>query len=214
MTNHLLPFLPHQDSVSETSSRGPATNDSSDYDYNGDSPNKKNRIMQPSSSDQIQSVSPVPPSGKLDAKKAKQIASLVDARLASEFSARDAVLKEMQQTMSRMKMQIQIQTNNWRQFSQRHKSDNKVRKAKKNLSGKADPKSSVNGEINPQPPSARRGSAIARFDNYAFDPLLPRVAKISKKKPGELNELDLHRIAAANSVVRYAESRSAVYEPR
>ena len=29
----------------------------------------------------------------------------------------------------------------------------------------------------------------------------------------QLNEIDLHRAAAANSVVRYAESRSAVYEP-
>ena len=152
--------------------------------------------------------------GRVDAKMATKIASLVDARLASEFSAREAVLKEMQQTMSRMRMQIQIQTNNWRQFSQRHKNDNKVKKAKKNLAGKAGSKSGGNGDMNPQPPSARRGSAVERFDNYEFDPLLPRVAKISKKKPGELNELDLHRIAAANSVVRYAESRSAVYEPR
>jgi len=88
-----------------------------------------------------------------------------------------------------------------------------MRKAKKSLSGKAASTSKSAGG-DPQPPSVRRrGSALARFDNYEFDPLLPRVAKISKKKPGELNELDLHRIAAANSVVRYAESRSAVYEP-
>jgi len=56
-------------------------------------------------------------------------------------------------------------------------------------------------------------SMVQRHDSYDFDPNLPRVANVKKKQPGELNELDIHRMEAANAVVRYAESRSAVYEP-
>ena len=143
----------------------------------------------------------------------KTIARLVDARLVEEFEKRDAILKEMHKTMNRMRMQIQIQSNNWRQFKARNKGKSKVSRRKTNLKAP----SAASGDSSTQQPQnrlqVRRGSAVQRFESYQFDPQLPRVAKISKKKPGELNELDLHRIAAANSVVRYAESRSAVYEP-
>ena len=45
----------------------------------------------------------------------------MDARLASEFEKREEALVEMQKTMSKMRMQLQIQSNNWRQFMARNK---------------------------------------------------------------------------------------------
>ena len=55
-------------------------------------------------------------SNKLDEKSLRTIAKLVDARLLTEFAMREEALKELQGTMSRMRMQLQVQSNNWKQF--------------------------------------------------------------------------------------------------
>ena len=148
----------------------------------------------------------------------------------SEFKSRDSSLREMQSTMSRLRTQMSAQSNNWRQFSARQKmgGNGGVKKLKGGAGlglgeNSHSPSHHQNGHGHghghghhqPTPPdeARRRQSVVARHESYDFDPNLPRVANITKKQPGELNDVDLHRMEAANAVVRYAESRSAVYEP-
>ena len=58
---------------------------------------------------------------QIDDKSLATIAKLIDDRMIAEFKKRDEALRDMQQTMGRLRSQMQIQSNNWRQFSARQK---------------------------------------------------------------------------------------------
>ena len=191
----------------------PKSINSSPQSNNGNKPfsgNKSKRalVASPAVAAQLEVVSlptAASPATKLtlSAPQLASLAQVIDGRLRKEFGEREEALKAMQEMMGKMRMQLTVLGNEMKGKGSKGKTDQAA------AAGIED------GGASPEDITklSRRKSVQERFNSYSFDPQLPRVAQITKKAPGELNEIDVHRIAAANSVVRYAESRSAVYEP-
>ena len=97
-------------------------------------------------------------SGKLVLNDAqlKNLASLIDKRLSAEFATREQALLEMQQTLSKMRMQINIQSNHWKAFKARNKG--RLGKNPNNAEGE------VKGEGSEPVVKERRKSVQERFN--------------------------------------------------